>query len=133
MLEKIKIKLLSIHNYISKINKYKLVFFAIVLNFLFSLTFSFVSEIIFKKKHLKGFKNLGSLSDEFVLAVLIAPLCETLLFQYAVIEVIRKKIDPFVCCCISATIFAIMHTYNIFYFIFAFLSGLLFAYLYFIG
>ncbi len=92
MLEKIKIKLLSIHNYISKINKYKLVFFAIVLNFLFSLTFSFVSEIIFKKKHLKGFKNLGSLSDEFVLAVLIAPLCETLLFQYAVIEVIRKKL-----------------------------------------
>ncbi len=133
MLKKIKIDFFVIHNYLIKINRFKLVFFAVVLNFLFSLIFSYVSDVIFEKKLLYGFKNLGSLYNEFILVILIAPLFETLLFQYGIIEIVRKKFTPLVCCSISALIFALMHTYNLFYFFFAFLGGLLFAYLYFIG
>lgn len=133
MFEKIKIKLLIAHDFLIQINKFKLIILAVITNLIISLLFSFISNIVFGEKSLNGFKNIGSLSNELVMVVFIAPLFETILFQYGIIEIVRKRFNPFVCCCISSFVFASMHTYNVFYFFFAFLGGLLFGYLYFIG
>ncbi|MXO04046.1 CPBP family intramembrane glutamic endopeptidase [Flavobacterium sp. HBTb2-11-1] len=66
-----------------------------------------------------------------VLFVIAAPLIETLLFQYAVIEIFKSiKVKLKYCCFLSAFIFASFHLYNIFYFLYAFVGGLLFAFLY---
>lgn len=133
MLEKIEYRLIVVNNYLLKTNRIKLIFFAVSLNIFFSLIFSFISEKIFNEKISIGFKSLGTIYDEIILVILIAPFFETLLFQYSIIEFIRKKFNPFVCCCVSAMVFSLMHTYNVFYFFFAFFSGFLFAYLYYLG
>jgi membrane protease YdiL (CAAX protease family) len=68
-----------------------------------------------------------------MLAVIVAPVLETIVFQYGIIETMRNKFSAYICCFISALLFAVSHLYNPFYFIVTFLIGLLFGYLYYIG
>jgi membrane protease YdiL (CAAX protease family) len=81
----------------------------------------------------EGFLNFKSAREAFLVGVLLAPFLETLIFQAAIIETVKKRMSPFFSCSLSAFIFGSIHFYNIFYFIYAVAAGFLFAYLYFIG
>lgn len=119
----------------NQIKKCKLILFVVIFNLLMSLFFSSIAHFFFDKEMLEGFKNnFGSTLKEQVLwIVIIAPFFETLFYQYAIIETANKIVNPFISCIISALIFGLSHTYNIFYFLFAVITGFLFATIYYAG
>jgi membrane protease YdiL (CAAX protease family) len=126
-------KLLQAHFFLIKLDKWKLILLAVLINLLNSFFYSFISNIFFETKLSKGFRPFGSLTEEIILAILVAPLFETFIFQYGVFETFKKKYNSFTCCLISAFLFGLLHLYNGFYFLFAFFAGLLLAYVYYIG
>lgn len=133
-MQKIKIKLLKIHCLLTKLENWKIIVFVVLLNLVNSLFFSFICNFIFKTKLDKGFIPFHSLLNAILLAIIIAPIFETLVFQYGIIETLKnKKYKPLTCCIISGFFFGLSHTYNIYYFFFAFFSGLLLAYAYHLG
>lgn len=74
---------------------------------------------------------------QLILAVILAPFLETLLFQKIPIDVgsylqkqMLNKVYPIVNILLSSLVFAIMHPYNIGYLISAFLFGFIFSYVY---
>lgn len=123
----------KIDSFLKKINPLKLIFIGVLTNLFLTIFFNILSNSITNEPLTKGFKDLGSVWNQFLIAVIFAPIFETVLFQYAIIETIRKRLKPLFSCIVSAFIFASMHLYNIFYFFFAFFIGLLFGYLYYLG
>lgn len=103
----------------------------------FNLFFSFLINIISKVIYNDSFTNeahkFSSVKEEFFLVVLVAPLIETIIFQFIIIEILYEKVRKEIICLISALIFASTHLYNVLYFVFALIIGLALAYLYFIG
>ncbi|WP_281322207.1 CPBP family intramembrane glutamic endopeptidase [Flavobacterium aestivum] len=126
----IRHRLLKINSYLRSISKIKLILLAVLVNTLISFSLGFVADYFFNEEITKGSKDLGSFSNAFYVAVLRAPIVETVLFQFAIIEIIKKKYNSFSCCCISAFFFGLFHDYNFFYFLFGIFSGLVFAYVY---
>ena len=118
-----------------EIKKWKLILFAVVFNLTMSFFFSFIAHFFFNEDILNDFKNdFGSkLKDKIIWIIIIIPFFETLLYQYAIIEILNKKFNPLISCIISALLFGLSHTYNIFYFLFALISGFLFATIYYVG
>lgn len=122
---------------VSKIKKiaqdseqWQFMLFIILLNFLSSFIFSTLAELFYSSLG-EGFNRNYSFNEKIVLFVIIAPILETLIFQYAIIEICKRiKMALKYCCLVSALAFAIFHLYNIFYFLYAFIAGLMFAYLY---
>lgn len=120
--------------FLSDIEKWKLISIGIGLNLLLSIFFSIVSHFFFGKEVLEGFENnFGTILDQVLWILIIAPLFETLFFQYFIIENLSKKLNPCVSCFISALLFGLSHKYNMFYFVFAFFSGIIFAVIYYIS
>ncbi|WP_433835642.1 lysostaphin resistance A-like protein [Flavobacterium anhuiense] len=120
----------KIKNTILGLRQWELILLIVLLNFLNSYIFSIISDF-FGIALNKGFNDQYTIKEKIVLFVIVAPLMETLLFQYAVIEIFKSlKVKLKYCCFISALSFALMHLYNIFYFLYAFAGGLLFAFLY---
>ena len=119
----------------NQIKMWKLILSVVFFNLLMSLFFSSIAHFFFDKEMLEGFKNnFGSTLKEQVLwIVFIVPFFETLFYQYAIIEIASKKFTPLISCTISALIFGLSHTYNIFYFLFAVVTGFLFATIYYAG
>jgi len=75
---------------------------------------------------------------DLLIAVIVAPLIETLLFQSLIIEIVCKIIkrprrNIFVAVMISSLAFALNHTYSLSYFIFTFFVGVIFALAYYLG
>lgn len=73
-----------------------------------------------------------------VIAVIVAPLIETLIFQALIIEIICKIIkrprkNILIAVVASSLAFALNHTYSIGYVIFAFLVGIIYALAYYLG
>ncbi len=67
----------------------------------------------------------------FVSLVLIAPIFETLIVQFLVLELLHKlKISASVSILIAAVIFGVLHYYNIWYILATVISGFVFAYYY---
>lgn len=132
-MQKIEVKLLKIHYLLTKLENWKIIVFVVSLNLVNSLVFSFISNFIFKTKLDKGFIPFNSLLNEILLAIIIAPITETLVFQYGIIETLKNKYKPLTCCIISGFFFGLSHSYNIYYFFFTFSSGLLLAYAYHLG
>ena len=120
----------KIHAYLIGLNKAYLVLLFIVINALNSLSFSALAYSITGS----GLRNHSidnmNATNQFLIAVIVAPIIESLIFQYALIESIRQKIQPVFACFFSAFAFALVHFYSIYYFLFALISGLIFAYLY---
>lgn len=113
--------------------QWQLVLVVVLLNCLNSYIFEVVATL-FSRSSDEGFIENYSNKEKLILFVIVGPILETLLFQYAVIEFCkRKKMALQYCCLLSAFIFASMHLYNVFYFLYAFVTGLLFAYLYLAG
>jgi len=69
------------------------------------------------------------LDSLFVLSVFLVPFIETLVFQLLVIYLLQRftRFPLWVIVCVSALLFASIHTYSALYIIFAFLSGLTLA------
>ncbi len=128
-----KSRLMKIHNYLTSLNKYKLILFGVFSILLCSLFVSFISSKFFNRSLTEGFSDFKSAREAFLLGVLLAPFLETLVLQAAIIETAKKRVSPPYACLLSAFVFALVHFYNIFYFFYGILSGLIFAYLYYIG
>lgn len=120
----------QLHLFLIRRNDAQLILLFVILNILNSLASSAISFFFTQtgiKNHTLTKLNSG---NEFLVAVILAPVIETLIFQYALIETIRQKVKPFYACLISASFFALAHIYSPYYVLFAFVSGLLFGYLY---
>ena len=119
----------------NEIKRWKFILFAVIFNLTMSFFFSFIAHFIFNKDILNDFKNDfgATLKDKTLWIIIIIPFIETLLYQYAIIEILNKKFNTLISCIISALLFGLSHTYNIFYFLFAFISGFLFATIYYVG
>jgi hypothetical protein len=75
--------------------------------------------------------RFDSLKEQIVLLVILAPILETLIFQYAIIEMIKsKRGSDGLAVVVSALAFGLTHVYSVQYFTATFFSGLLFALIY---
>jgi len=85
----------------------------------------------------------GSFSTESIvldllIAVIVVPLLETLLFQSLIVEIICKIIkrprkNLYIAVIVSSLAFALNHTYSLSYVIFAFFVGVIYALAYYLG
>jgi len=123
----------KIHSYIININYYLLVPIAIFLNFCVSFGCNAIAHKIYGHSFIDKVHQFKSIQEQFIMAVLLAPLIETAIFQFIAVEILYEKLNKYVIVLISALLFASTHLYNFVYFIFAFVLGLLFVYIYFIG
>ncbi|WP_443937437.1 CPBP family glutamic-type intramembrane protease [Pedobacter sp. MW01-1-1] len=75
--------------------------------------------------------HFSSLKEEFVIVVIVAPIIETLIFQYLIIETLLSvKLAPLLCVVVSALLFGISHYYNLAYILVTTVVGFIFAYYY---
>lgn len=99
-----------------------------VLSIVISNIFAAIGSIT--GENLKGVDfSKYSKTEEFVLVVFIAPLIETLIFQYLIIKGVRyltKNIH--IQCIVSAVLFSVNHNFNVLYMIDAFFIGLILGY-----
>ncbi|MRX41313.1 CPBP family intramembrane metalloprotease [Flavobacterium sp. LC2016-23] len=123
----------NIKKKVQSFQQWQLVVIVLLLNFLNNYIFAILAKH-FSISLNKGFDDNYSFTEKIVLFIIIGPIIETLLFQYVVIEICKdQKMALKYCCLLSAFIFASLHLYNVFYFLYAFVTGLLFAYLYVAG
>lgn len=123
----------NIKKKVQSFQQWQLVVIVLLLNFLNNYIFAILAKH-FSISLNKGFEDNYSFTEKIVLFIIIGPIIETLLFQYVVIEIGKdQKMALKYCCLLSAFIFASLHLYNVFYFLYAFVTGLLFAYLYLAG
>ncbi len=116
-----------------------LIFFFIVLMFV-QLPFLLIDTDLQNSSFEKIKSELG-LTGIFVIAVFLAPIIETLIYQIVIIEgcryFLRKFISlRFICAfsiMISSFAFAFDHTYSVYYFIGALCTGIVFAVVYIIS
>lgn len=98
---------------------------------LLKLTFSFLTSIIatyFDPTSTQNPIDKYDITANIILSLIIAPLLETLLFQYALIELLLKtKLSPLFIIAISSLLFGLSHNYNISYIIATTISGFFYA------
>ena len=129
----VKDRILSLHYAIKKLAIGWVILGAVFLSLIGSFTASAISELLFNKNFASGVVNDFSLSEKIWFLCIIAPIFETLIFQYAIIETLReKRVRLRWAILASATVFALSHYYNPFYVVYAFFPGLMFGYLYFL-
>ncbi|BFM41779.1 hypothetical protein CFS9_04200 [Flavobacterium sp. CFS9] len=122
--------ILKIKETIKNLHQWQLALIVIILNFLNSYIFYVIAKL-FNSDLGRGFNENYTINEKLVLFVIVGPLLETVLFQYAVIEICKSgKMALKYCCLLSALVFASTHLYNVFYFLFAFVAGMLLAILY---
>ena len=125
--------ILKIKEIIKSLQQWQLVLIVVLINLLSSYTFSVLAEF-FSSDLNKGFDENYTITEKLVLFVIVGPLLETCLFQYGVIEICKsQKMALRYCCLVSALVFAATHLYNVYYFLFAFITGMLLACLYVTG
>ncbi|MCD4770544.1 MAG: CPBP family intramembrane metalloprotease [Bacteroidales bacterium] len=84
-----------------------------------------------------GFE-LNTLFEEVMVFIIIAPIVETLVFQSLIISGIcmlikRPRYNFYVSILLSAFAFSLIHSYNCYYMILTFLSGIILAFAYYIA
>ncbi|MFP4090525.1 MAG: type II CAAX prenyl endopeptidase Rce1 family protein [Cyclobacteriaceae bacterium] len=111
-----------------KTNRIPLFFAIYFLDFFFSSAIAWLVAF-YDPDIFKIFEDGTPLVEIFFVTVIFAPLLETFLCQYLVIEILYrfKKISVSSIIIISALIFSLGHYYNIIYIFFAFVSGLVYA------
>lgn len=112
---------------LSRLNLTILILFTVIIEFSVSLVFA----LILFPEHSAGPK-FDSKLEEFFLVVFLAPLIETLIFQYTIISYLLNKIPKAVLfvCLFSALLFGLSHFYSQVYVFKTFISGILFGTLY---
>lgn len=120
----------------------KFILVIVILNILLSLILAYVSHNYFKGILAKNQIQWESATEEFIVAVLLAPFLETLVLQVGIFKIfnflvsgltLEKKIFEYLFIFISSLIFASQHSYNWFYVLSAFIGGvtLNYSYIYF--
>ena len=97
------------------------------------ITVSCIFSFLLFPDHSSGFQ-FSSLTEEFILAVLFAPIFETLIFQALILKKSLKYFNnnKLVAIILSASLFGLSHYYSIPYVIKATLAGVLYGLLYFV-
>jgi len=120
----------------SKISLRKFVLLSTIICLLINLTISLlISYINIDYLEIDYLENKG-LPFIFIITVLIAPVVETLIFQYGVIELffkLKNKNKVLFAALASAILFSLSHYYNLLYILGAFILGLGFAFFYIIA
>jgi hypothetical protein len=81
-----------------------------------------------------GFENsnlFNSKVEKIVSLLLMAPIIETLVFNFLINEILVKFLNHFYSILISSFIFALIHYYSIYYALYGLLGGLIFNSIYF--
>ena len=120
-------------NYLLKVQAYKFVF----IMFGFSVMLGAITTFLPEPEMAEPMSGKNILR-EILLAVFLAPVVETLLFQMLIIEAARKiikrpKKNICLALLLSSTAFALSHTYSLIYFAITFLGGLVLATAYYLG
>ena len=108
------IKLHELNIYLLSINRALLITFSIIISFIGGEIVGFIGTFLLHTDISKGVP-LFSTEQKFLGMILIAPLLETLIFQFAIIEIARRFIPIKYACILSALIFGFMHSYNTLY------------------
>lgn len=96
---------------------------------LISVIGNFIQENAYQIDALEG----KSLILVFFLLVVVAPVVETFIFQYGIIELcllVRSKYNKQIALFVSALLFGLSHSYNIIYIVFATIMGAALAFYY---
>ena len=112
--------------------------------YLFILVFFFPSVLLgaittfLPEPDLTGSVTTDSVVLNLLIAVIVVPLIETLLFQSLIIEIIcriikRPRKNICIAVMVSALAFALNHTYSLGYIIMTFFWGIIFAIAYYLG
>lgn len=123
----------NLHDVSLKLPIILLVFFFTFINILLGHFFSYLSEVIGVNMEIDG-PLFKSIQEEFLIAVVFAPIGETFIHQYLVFIILDYfKLNKKLIIIISATTFAAIHVYSWLYVIATFTTGLLFGYLYWVS
>lgn len=120
----------KIHLFFIRLSKVRLIILFVIINVMNSLLFSTIALFITGSGLTNHSIDKMDQNNKFWMAVILAPFIEMLIFQYALIETIRQKMQQIYVCFISAFAFALVHFYSVYYFLFSLVSGLILAYLY---
>lgn len=112
--------------------------------YIFFLIFFIPSVLIgaittfFPEPESAGYWETDIIVVDLVIAVIAAPLFETLIFQSLIIEIICKIIkrprrNIYIAIIASALAFALNHTYSVYYVIFTFFVGIIYSLAYYLG
>lgn len=124
-------KLFNVFNKIEKTKgKYYLLFFLFFIDNTYILLVSFLVTKI-DPTIVEVFESY-SLTEIFILSILLAPLFETFLCQFLIIEILLlyKKIRIEIIVLISTLVFSLGHYYNFIYILLIVFPGFLYAYYY---
>lgn len=111
-----------------KTNCIPLFFVIFFIDLIFHIAVSYIATI-YNPEILDVFDKSMSLTEIFILSVIIAPLLETFLFQYLIIEILSffKRIKVNIIIIISSLAFSLIHYYNFIYILVTLLSGMIYA------
>lgn len=106
----------------------------LISSIILTLIIILVSEDVFQIDYMKNI----SLIDKILTLVIFAPIIETLIFQYFIIEsllLIRRKIyiPLYLIILVSGIVFGLSHNYNIYYVISTILIGVIYGFFYLIA
>jgi len=110
--------------------------FVTIVLLIFATGFGFLSEYLQQYNTIwqKSPYQDMPLRDQIMAAFFIAPIFETLLHQYLPIKLLQRfqffKQNNLYLIVISAFTFALVHLYSLFYMVYTFLAGVVFAYSY---
>ncbi len=93
--------------------------------------FDFLNDKFFHLSNTGNDINKMSRNEQFLIAVIIAPLIETLVAQFMLVETLRQKItNQKLLILLSSLFFAFMHYYSWLYIVVTFFGGLILNYYY---
>ncbi|WP_347067335.1 CPBP family intramembrane glutamic endopeptidase [Flavobacterium sp. WV_118_3] len=127
---KILKRIYRFHNTLSKTRLFVTAFFVLyLLTILLSVIGNCLQEDALTIEFLEGKDPVWI----FVLTVILAPVVETLIFQYGIIELslkVRSRYTKEMALIVSALVFGIEHGYNTIYIVFATIMGVALAFYY---
>lgn len=125
-----------IHNYLQNLSTIRFIIIMVLLTFIVLLPFAPLFYLYEKHIGQMGEPSIvtGTLRIKFIAGSVLAPILETIIFQYGVIEILSSlkffKEKNIVIAIISAALFGVSHSYSYLYIFYGFLIGLLLAYSY---
>lgn len=104
-----------------------LYFFIFLLDNTLVISLSLIANS-FNSELMDNFSSDFSLTEVFVLSIIIGPIIETFIFQFLIIEILYKfKLNYYLISLLSALAFGFSHSYNYFYILVMILLGWLYA------
>ena len=116
---------MSIRVQMERLNDVVYISLFVVVKLLVAYLFSLVAFEFLGRSIMSDTPGWGTMTEGFITIVLLGPLIETYFCQYLFFKYLLKYLNAGVVILLSATGFALLHTYNSVYIVYAFFSGLL--------